>query len=47
LEDIQAVIELYGRERSKEVLSAIELPPIANAMAYLFLDIDRNKKYAA
>jgi hypothetical protein len=47
LQDIQAVIELYGVMRSKQVLSSLELPPVASAMAYLFLDIDRYKKYAA
>lgn len=47
LDDIRDVIDLYGKARAKKVLSSTPLPPVARAMAYLFLDVDPDNKYAA
>ncbi len=44
LEEIAAVIHLYGERNSKEILKLLSLRPMARSMAKLFLDIDTNTK---
>jgi hypothetical protein len=45
IEEIWKVIELYGKKKSREVLSRERLRPMAASMAYLFLDVDRYGKH--
>lgn len=45
VDDIFNVIELYGEEKVKAVLSTENLKPVAAVMAYLFLNVDRYGKY--
>lgn len=47
LEDIEAVIGLYGSSRTREILLHSRLPRVAEAMAFLFLDIDKDMRYAS
>lgn len=47
IQDIFDIIELYGEEKVKNILQRERLKPMAAVMAYLFLDIDRYKKYAS
>jgi enolase len=46
IDDIYDVIDLYGEEKVKQVLSTEKLQPMAAAMAYLCLGVDRYKRYA-
>lgn len=46
LDDIDSVIALYGKQRTAEILAKSELPPVAGAMAFLFLGVDPTHKYA-
>jgi len=46
IDDINDVIELYGEEKVKKVLSEQKLKRTAEVMAYLFLGIDRYNRYA-
>lgn len=45
--DIFDVIELYGEEKVKDVLSRERLKPTAEVMSYLFLGVDRYNRYAS
>ena len=47
LEDIWDVIELYGRDKVRQVLTSQKLKPMSRAMAFLFLDIDIDKRYVS
>jgi hypothetical protein len=47
IEDIFEVIDLYGVEKIKQVLSKENLKPVAAVMAYLFVGVDRYNKYAS
>lgn len=47
LEDIEAVIRLYGPARTREILLHAKLSRVAEAMAFLFLDIDKDLRYAS
>lgn len=44
--DIHDVIDLYGEEKVKQVLSTEKLDRTATVMAYLLLGVDRYNKYA-
>jgi hypothetical protein len=46
IEDIFDVIELYGEDKVRAVLSKEKLKPVASVMAYLFLGVDRYNRYA-
>lgn len=46
LTDIREVIRLYGKDRTRSVLSQLKLKPMSRAMAFLFLDMDQEKRYA-
>lgn len=41
LNDIFDVINLYGEQKIRAVLSASKMPPVTRAMAYLFFDLDQ------
>ena len=43
--DIEEVIKLYGKERTKEVLHQATLRPMAKVMAFHFFAIDKNGEY--
>lgn len=45
IEDIFNVIRTYGETKVREVLCYEKLKPIAAAMAYLFLNVDRYGKH--
>lgn len=46
LEDIRDVIAMYGQENVKqELLSEEKLKPMTRCMAFLFLHIDKEKRY--
>ena len=45
-QDIYDVIDLYGEEKVKQVLSTERLKRTATVMAYLFLGVDRYNQYA-
>jgi hypothetical protein len=47
IEDIFDVIELYGKQKVREILTRETLQPVSAAMAFLFLDIDVRRKHAA
>jgi hypothetical protein len=47
LKDIFAVIDLYGKERTSKILSHLQLPTVASAMAYVYLGVDRYGKYGS
>ena len=47
IDNIFDVIELYGKEKVKEILMKGKLRPVSAAMSFLFLDVDVDKKYAA
>ncbi len=47
LSDIREVISLYGKDRARSVLAELELKPMSRAMAFLFLDMDPEKRYAS
>jgi hypothetical protein len=47
IEDIFDVIELYGKQKVRETLTRETLQPVSAAMAFLFLDVDVHRKYAA
>lgn len=47
IEDIYRVIGLYGSKKATEVLRHEKLRPMASAMAYLFLNVDRYGKHEA
>ena len=47
IEDIFDVIELYGKEKVRDILIMGELPRMSAAMAFLFLGVDPHKRYAA
>lgn len=42
LKDIFAVIDLYGEEKIKAVLSKSKMPSVTRAMAYLFFDLEQD-----
>lgn len=44
LDDIFDVIELYGKEKVKEILMKSKLPPVSAAMALLYLGVHARKK---
>jgi hypothetical protein len=47
IEDIQDVIEIYGEETTRcELLAMEQLFPMTRAMAFLFLGIDKEGRYA-
>lgn len=46
VQDIYSVIDLYGEEKVKDVLTKEELQPMSACMAHLFFGIDRNNRYA-
>lgn len=46
LKDIFDVIDLYGREKVKQVLTVANLKPMGGSMAFLFLGLDSDRKYA-
>lgn len=46
IEDILEVIRLYGRDKVKHILSGSKLRPMARSMAYIFLDVDSEGRYA-
>ncbi len=46
LSDIREVICLYGKDRVSSVLAERKLKPMSRAMAFLFLDMDPEKRYA-
>ncbi len=46
LDDIRDVIQLYGSDRVKAVLGTLKLNAMSRAMAFLFLDMDPEKRYA-
>ena len=43
LEEIRAIIELYGASKAIEIVKSVQLKPMARSMAYLFLDIELPK----
>ncbi len=45
-QDIYDVIDLYGEEKVKQVLSTEKLKRTATVMAYLYLGVDRYNHYA-
>ncbi len=45
IEEIFKVIELYGKRKTIDVLSRERLKPMAEAMAHLFLGVDRYGKH--
>ena len=45
-QDIYDVIDLYGEEKVKQVLSTERLKRTATVMAYLYLGVDRYNQYA-
>jgi prophage maintenance system killer protein len=45
-QDIYDVIDLYGEEKVKHVLSTEKLKRTATVMAYLYLGVDRYNQYA-
>ncbi|NOS90680.1 MAG: hypothetical protein HOP30_02050 [Cyclobacteriaceae bacterium] len=47
LADIREVINLYGEEKTKEMLSRNKMKPLVRSMAYLFLQFDPEKRYAS
>ncbi|MBI3220009.1 MAG: hypothetical protein HYZ44_10885 [Bacteroidetes bacterium] len=47
LGDIREVINLYGEEKSKEMLSRNKMKPLVRSMAYLFLQFDPENRYAS
>lgn len=47
VEDIFDVIKLYGAEKVKTILMREKLKPMAAVMAYLFVGVDRYKRYAS
>lgn len=47
IEDILDVIELYGEQKIKNVLSKEKLKPVASVMAYLFMGVDPHNRYAS
>ena len=47
LPDIDEVIDLYGAEKVKAILLAIDMKPVTRSMAFLFLGIDEDGRYAA
>jgi hypothetical protein len=47
LTDIRDVIDLYGAEKTKNILSQIKMKPLVRSMAFLFLNIDPDKRYVA
>ena len=47
LDDIREVIHFYGDDKVKKILGHSPLKPLTRAMAYLFLGIDKDGRYAA
>lgn len=45
LDDIAAVIALYGKDKVSAILNEANLKPVAAVMAYLFLGVDRYRRY--
>jgi hypothetical protein len=43
--DILDAIELYGPQKTTRVLSREKLRPMAHVMAYLFLNVDPERRY--
>ena len=43
--DIEAVISLYGKEKTSAVLRETRMKPVTRAMAYLFLGLDPEGYY--
>ena len=46
ISDIRDVIDLYGLEKTKHALLKTKMKPLTRSMAYLFLNIDPEKRYA-
>ncbi len=46
IDDIRDVIDLYGLEKAKHALLKTKMKPLTRSMAYLFLNIDPDKRYA-
>lgn len=46
LEDIDSVISLYGEEKTREILMQTNMEPVTRSMAFLFLGIDKDRRYA-
>lgn len=42
LNDIFDVIDLYGEQKVRAVLSTSKMPPVTRAMAYLFFDLEQS-----
>ena len=45
IQDIYSVIDLYGEEKVKDVLTREKLQPMSACMAHLFFGIDRYRRY--
>ena len=47
LVDIREVIDLYGEEKTKEMLTKNKMQPLVRSMAFLFLHFDPENRYAS